>query len=93
MREKAKYSKTDLKLVEWISRLKPLFQEELRNWLDYMAGMEAELWLTVAIEEDRQPPHPFTVRHRLPSEAVSSACKQRLRYLADHGARTGHTAL
>ena len=30
MREKAEYNKADLKLVEWISKLEPLLQEELR---------------------------------------------------------------
>ena len=85
MREKTEYNKADLKLVKWISELEPLLQEELRSWLDGMAGLETDVWLTLAVEENRKPPHAFTIRHRLPSQEVSSACKTRLRYLTKKG--------
>ncbi len=82
VREKVKRSKADGKLIEWIAGLEPLLQEELWYWLDGLASAGVQLWLTQAVLEDRPVPHAFTIRPRLPSEAVSSACKHRLRYLA-----------
>ena len=85
VRDKMNRNKADIKLVEWISGLEPLLQEELRIWLDELAAVDTAAWLTTAVTEDRQPPHAFTLRYRQPSDDVSSACKTRLRYLAGQG--------
>ena len=84
VREKLNRNKADLKLVEWITALEPMPQEELRIWLDSLPDMKEQvpLWLAQSITQDGQAPYAFTIRHRLPSDEVSSACKNRLRYLS-----------
>lgn len=88
LRQRQSLTKADQKLRDWLLNLvqqEPDTWTELSKLLDWVAAIDPAEWLTTAIERDVKPPRAFLMRPRTPSDFVSSACKQRLRYLMDRG--------
>ena len=83
--KKAKPSKAERKLLEWLTELTADQRQELDAWLAQITAVKPHAWLAQAVPQDTPAPEAFTIRHRFSSEIVSSACKKRLRYLADEG--------
>lgn len=80
--------KTDEGLRAWLREQRehnPAAFAELERFMDEVAAVPPATWLAQAVARHLSPPALFATRPRHPSEFVSSACKHRLRLLADLG--------
>ena len=90
LRQFQRLSNAQQKQITWLEGLRPNARAELVTWLDQQLSRNPDTWLTIAIEQKRRLPEAFRQRPQFPSDFVSSACKTRLRYLAQTGLLQPH---